>query len=220
MRFTYYMFSVLTIIIIIYLIRNNILKNNKIITHEMLVISSLRTNSRFFVAIFFIGIYLIFMRFFLPSFFKAYTILIPNYLNKWYELFWLDNIIKYIHYFYINEMIFEAIDLVLYYRILIFFVLSFPCLFISLYFGYLGLQRIVICKNGVYVAGKLIEWDNFKCFQCNGPIKKKNQEYYYLFFYKKDDKRHSSDTDLFNTIKVLITLEEKNKIQNLIEEII
>ncbi|KAB3538636.1 hypothetical protein F8154_01740 [Alkaliphilus pronyensis] len=218
--YVYYAVPILVGIIISIIIKRN-KDERKTIAHE--VVMRVPLHNRFSLAwafVSFLFYLVILIRVFIPQILNIHNILAPEYVNKWYELLWVNNIRNLIHQFLYTGVINEATSLIRYNDYLVLFIVSNSLLFIIIYFIYQGLQKAFICENRLYAAGKMFKWNDFQSVKLVEPsINKKNERRYILQLLIKDTKiRHNYSSPL-NTLELQVTLEEKEKIYDLIEAI-
>ncbi|MGK0466045.1 hypothetical protein [Clostridium sp.] len=177
----------------ILLIYRNIIKRAKI-QEKSDVIALWGINFNLILSIFSIILSIILFKIFLIRYFEAYSILIPDYLNKWYQMFDYNSMLTIKNTFFQKFItIHELITINMFMGLgLKTFSSSIMCLSLAISNLYRGLQRKTISTKGIYYLGKSIKWVEIVEYEWKCLIKKNNInhniEYYKLSLYVKNDK--------------------------------
>lgn len=161
---------------------------------ERSVIIALRDfNFNLIQSIFYFTAFIIIFRIFLIWYLRAYSILIPDYLNKWYQIFDYNSlqIIKDI--FFQNNRLLELHVITTFMNLkLDGLSMSIVLLTMGISQLYKGLQRKTISNEGVYCLYKVINWIEIVEYEWQYPIRKnnikQNIKYYKLSLNVKNSK--------------------------------
>ncbi|GAB6084854.1 hypothetical protein [Alkaliphilus crotonatoxidans] len=215
-KFIYYTIPIATVIIVIVLIKKNIEQRTRI-ANDLICLSSPDSFKLVFAFIISSFYLIVLTKLFIPSFTKVFEITIPQYFDGWYQLLWVANIRSLSYRLLVNDMLREASILIGYDVDLVFFIIISSLLFVIPYLIYQGLQKSMICQSGVLVSNKLIKWEDFQCAKWEGPIEKNNKAHYFLWLYIGDSRRSKNWDDPFNTLKLKVKAEDRERINSLIE---
>jgi hypothetical protein len=170
----------------------------------------------------FMGTAIVFSNF-LKWYFKAYSILIPDHLSKWYQMFDYNALIA------IRDLFFKNFKLVELYTMDTYMGLGFWSLSLSImllgvgiFQLYIGLKRRSISAEGVYCPNNRLKWTSIVEYEWQSAIEKnkikQSSEYYNLSLYVEKDKftRWLFYNDDLRKYTLKISSQDKEKVDCLI----
>ncbi|ABR48036.1 hypothetical protein Amet_1870 [Alkaliphilus metalliredigens QYMF] len=215
MSMIFYVVPILVSIIIGFYI-SNMRKQQKAIYRERHIITASRNLFRLILGVNLIIVYIVaVIRFFTPIYTHVYSLFVPDYLNSWYELFWIEKIWS-LYELLMEIEVLEAGILLFYLEDLTRFILSTFIPLIGIYFIYQGLQRVIISQSGIYFGGRIIRWDDLEEVAWKGTFKRSTKNYERLWINIKNSE--SKGPEAFREFTINLKEEDKHKVIILMEE--
>ena len=206
----YLVFGAGTLIVIV-LILNDVIKKGEL-APEVVARSKFRFNSELFFSLAAMAIMLFMLSDFMKHYNKVYPILVPAYLDHWYELLWLDNL---------RSLPSLPDDRTTMFAILTYvhkleqLLMNTPLFLTGFYFLYKGLRRAVLCESGVSLVRRIVSWDHIKGYEWHGSGE--NSKSIMLTLQRVPETKVEKYLDIKSEIKLLIDLEDKDIVDKLLE---